>query len=125
MSSCERSARLLDVAEAERGEPFLAAAIEQRADAGERVEQRREEELLVDRAHDRLVPLVLGVELRRARSRRRRSRKPSTRARCVRVPSSAGKRVRLVLVDELEPVLDGAQPDVGVVEASARRRCVT
>ena len=71
-------------------EPFLRGLHRQRADAGERVEQRREEQLLVDRAHDRLVPLVLGVELRRAPIAPGRSRKPSTRARCVRASASAG-----------------------------------
>ena len=47
-------------------EPLLGGRHRQRADAGERVEQRREEQLLVDRPHDCLVALVLGVELRRA-----------------------------------------------------------
>ena len=105
-----------------------AASIDSGADAGQRVEQRREEQLLVDRAHDRLVALVRRRRTARARSRSGRSRKPSTRARWVRALGVGRERVGLVLVDELQPVLDGAEPYVrlveapGVVRASRSRR---
>ena len=113
----QRGARLLDVVEAERGSAVpRAAAVESAPDAGERVEQRREEQLLVDRAHDRLLALVLGVELRRARSRSGAVAE-AEHAREVRARVGVGRqRVGLVLVDELQPVLDRAQPDVRGVE---------
>ena len=111
----ERGARLLDVAEAERGQPFLRGVHRQRADAGQRVEQRREEQLLVDRAHDRLLALVLGVEL--LERGRAGAVAEAEHAREARARVGVGRqRVRLVLVDELQPVLDRAQPHVRVVE---------
>ena len=51
----QRGAGVLGVDEAERGEPFLGRVRAQRSVTGERVEQRSEEEPLVDRAHRRLV----------------------------------------------------------------------
>ena len=69
----------------------------------------------MDRAHDRLVALVLGVELlerRRAGPVAEAEHAREVRARL----GVGGERVRLVLVDELEPVLDRAQPHVGLVE---------
>ena len=86
----QRGARLVDVVEAERGEPFLGRGLGQRADAGERVEQRREEQLLVDRAHDGLVAAMRRRRTRRGPSSPGESRKPRTRARCVRASVSSG-----------------------------------
>ena len=95
---------------------FLRRVHRERADAGQRVEQRREEQLLVDRAHDRLVPLLFLVELLERRARRDGRGNPSTRARCGASVGVGRKRVGLVLVDELQAVLDRAQPHVGLVE---------
>ena len=125
VSSASAARVCVDVGEAERGEPFLGGRHRERADSRERVEQWREEELLVDAAHDALDGRAARRRTAAIADRPARSRKPSTRARRVRAVGSVGNRVRLVLVDELEPVLDGTQPDVRLVELRARRRCVT
>ena len=86
-----------------------AASGESGAGAGERLEDRCEEQLLVDGAHR-----ASGARGARRRSCSSavcpgRSRYPSTRARRVRASLVGGKRVGLLLVVELEPVLDRAE----------------
>ena len=58
----QRGAGVLGVDEAERGQALLGRLGAQRPVAGQRVEQRREEEPLVDRPHGGLVRAVLGRE---------------------------------------------------------------
>ena len=111
-----RGAGALDVGEAERGEPFLGGFRGQRAGAGERLEQWREEEALVDAPHRPLVLPVLGLEpLERgplgAVAVAEDTREPHQRLLVGR------DEVGLLLVVELEAVLDGAQELVGAVEA--------
>ena len=66
----QRGARLRDVAEPECTQALLRGRLRKRADAGECVEQRCEEQLLVDRSHDPLVALLVGVEpVQRGRAR--------------------------------------------------------
>ena len=111
-----RGAGALDVGEAEGGETFLGGLGREGTGPGERLEQRREEEALVDAPHRPLVLAVFGLE-------------PLARGAfgAVAVAEDAGQphqgllvgrdEVGLLLVVELEAVLDGAQELVGAVEA--------
>ena len=87
----------------------------QRSRAGESVEQWREEQPLVDRPHHRNLGLVLGVE-RFERGAVGGVAEAEHAGEVGPLAVVGGERVRLVLVDELEPMLDGTQPDVGVIE---------
>ena len=105
------------VDEAEGGEALLGRLRRKCADTGERVEDRREEQPLVDRTNRRLMVAVLRFEgLERGRVRRvavaQHARDPSARARV------GGERVRLLLLPELKAVLDRAQEDVCLGQAS-------
>ena len=103
------------VDEAERAEPLLGRVGGQGAGSGQGVEDRREEQSLVDRSHRTLM-----VPLRRLELLQR------TRTRCVAIPEHARESqsgrfvgrdgVGLLLVPELEPVLDGAEERVGLGE---------
>ena len=123
MSSRSADACLLDVAEAERAQALLGGRDRERAGTGERVEERREEQLLVDRRGQlpvaRWCSRIERVE-RRLLGSIAETRAP--RARCVSAAGSVGQRVGLVLVDELQAVFDGAQPDVRRVERARVRR---
>jgi hypothetical protein len=55
-------ARLVDVFEPERGKARLRGGLGKRADTGQRVEQRREEEFFVNRVDDGLMGTVCRVE---------------------------------------------------------------
>ena len=111
-----RGSRALDVGEAERGEAFLGRLGRERAGAREGLEERREEQTLVDGPHRALVLPVLGFEAL--------ERGPFG---AVAVPEHARQAdarvlvgrdsVRLLLVVELEAVLDGAEEPVRVVES--------
>ncbi len=57
--------------------------------------------------------------------RRRWSRNPSTACEMGARLAVGGEGVRLVLVDELQPVFDSAQPHVRLVELALRRVIVT
>ena len=112
----ERGPGRAQVEVAERGQPFLGGERAERAGAaGERFEERPEEQLLVDRPDAGLMEPVLGVQLGQGR-----------RALLVPVAEHAGEPgaggivgregVGLLLVPELEPVLDRAQEPVRSVE---------
>ena len=83
-------------------------------DGGERLEQRPEEEALVDGPHVALTAAQGVVEPGGGRVRWRRlgSRAPGRAG--AGPAASVGNRVGLVLLDELQSVLDGAQEPVGV-----------
>src|SRR5262249_33919721 len=76
---------------------------------GERVEHRREEHALVDGAHARTVGHELCFELLECAARAAVAVPEHTRQSGARV-ERGGDRVRLLLVDELQAVLHGAQP---------------
>ena len=111
----ERGARLFDVAETERGEPLLGCGGFQSSRAGEGVEQWREEQPLVNRPHHRNLGLVLGVE-RFERGAVGGVAEAEHAGEVGPLVVAGGERVRLVFVDELEPMLDGTQPDVRGIE---------
>ena len=72
----------------------------------------------MNRTHDGLVPLLFLVELRERRCTRTVAVTEDTRE----IGASAivgRKRVGLVLVDELQAMLDRAQPHVGLIERRA------
>ena len=102
---------MVGVGEAERGEPLLHDFGRQCARARERLEDRREEESLVDRSHLTLVAALHVLE-RLERGRAWRDAKPMT----VREPDAhrlVGRDgVGLLLVPELDPVLEGSQERV-------------
>ena len=97
-----------------------AAAAVSGPDARERVEQRREEQLLVDRRAP--TPVARGAAVERLDCGLVRL------CRGIRAPREVGRARRvgrqcvgLLLVDELQSVLDRPQPDVCVHRAPARR----
>ena len=88
VSSSSAARGALDVGEAERGEALLRGLGGQRAGPGERVEQRREEQPLVDRPHRGLVRAVVGLELlERGLARRGRGSRARARGACARASS--------------------------------------
>ena len=111
----QRGARLLDVAEAEGAQSLLGGRDRERSGTGERVEDRREEQLLVNRPNNCLLALVLDHE--RIERRLFGSIPESEHPREMRERLGIrGQGVGLVLVDELQTMLDRAQPRVCGVE---------
>ena len=119
-SSAARVAR--EVEEAERAEPFLGRlGGERTGPAGER--SRAADRRTASRGSSARAPGAPGA--------RRRAARPPERSAPVAVPEHPGQarpggrvgreRVRLLLVPELEPVLDGAEEPVGRVERHRRR----
>ena len=94
---------------------LLGGRDRERSGTGERVEDRREEQLLVDRPNNCLLALVLDHE--RIERRLLGSIPESEHPREMRERLGIrGQRMGLVLVDELQTMLDGAQPRVRGVE---------
>ena len=98
-----------------------AASRAERPASGQRLEQRREEEPLVDRADRGLVRAVVLLERLECGGARPGRGSRATRASSVSVDVVAGERVGLLLVPELEAVLDGAQEDVRRRRVGRRR----
>ncbi len=114
----ERRARVRRVDEPERGEALLGGLGREGTGTGQRLEDRREEEPFVDRAHGSLVAALVVLEgLQRGPrgSIAVAGDAGETHERLL----VRGERVRLLLVPELEPVLDRAQEHVGVRQAIA------
>ena len=108
----QRASGVFRVDETERAQSFFDRLFRQASNAGERVEERCEEQTLVNRPDGRLVRHHVGVErFERAgvRSVAVSEHACEQRARC----RIDGHRVRLRLVAELKPVLDVAEKDVG------------
>ena len=104
-----------DVGEAERGEAFLGGLRGERTGAGERLEERGEEEPLVDAADGTLVLAVLGGEPFECGALRAVA--VTEHARQTGARHDLGRDgVGLLLVVELDPVLDVAQEAVRAVE---------
>ena len=111
----QRRARALDVGEPERAQPFLGGRGAQDACTRQRVEDRREEELLVQAAHHGLLRAVAPVELLQGRvapavAEPQYASEPGARI------VGRGQRVCLLLVDQLEAVFHGSEPHVGLAE---------
>ncbi len=106
---------MVGVDEAERGEPFLGRLGAQRTGPGEGVEDRREEQPLMDPANDTLPPPLVSLERIEGAHcwliavAEHPSQQPPT-------GGFGGQGVGLLLVAELQAVLDRAQEDVGVAQ---------
>ena len=115
MSSRSAARVRRDVEEAERGEALLDRGRRERAGARERVEERRKEQPLVDRADAVLATAILGLE-----EVERGLVATVAVAQHASQPGASGdvgrEGVGLLLVLQLEAVLDRAQESVRVVE---------
>ena len=115
LNSRSASRVALDVGEPERAQAFLGRRRSERTGAGERVENRREEQLLVETAHDGLLRAMALVELLERRLAAAIAEPENPREPGAEVVGFR-KGVRLLFVDELEAMFHGAQPDVRVGE---------